>query len=363
MALAAENEILKRDLSKCELDQVALQGDMKDAQEENLILRRMKTTVFSIDSLLDDESTLKYYTAFNKSSFEGIGEFLLPQSQSCTLFTYNTKGNPSKLSSLSMRDQLLLTICKLRHNLDFQDLGYRYGITFQTASVIFNTWVNYMFLRFGEISFWPPRDVLFQQMPEDYAKEFPNTFVIVDCTELKIQKPSSLKAQSQTYSDYKSSNTLKALVAVDPRGSVIFSSMLFSGSMSDKEIFKKSKFKATLQNMVEIGYLKEGDGIMADKGFDIEPEVTDCKLVLNIPPFARQGFQMNEDDAMFQKKIAKHRVHVERAIRRIKTFKIISGRIPVSLMSSIDQIWFVCSFLTNFMPPCIRWDDQVVDQD
>ena len=67
-------------------------------------------------------------------------------------------------------------------------------------------------------------------------------FVIIDCTEFKIQKPSSLNPQSQCYSDYKSCTTLKGLVGVDPRGSIIFSSMLFTGSISDKDITISSGF-------------------------------------------------------------------------------------------------------------------------
>ena len=163
------------------------------------------------------------------------------------------------------------------------DLAYRFGVSKQTSSIIFTYWVNYMFLLFEELSFWPNRDAIAQQMPSKYAEEFPTTFALLDCTEIRTTKPSSLKAQSQTYSDYKSGNTLKGLVACDPRGSVMFASMLFSGSMSDKEIFVKSGFQEMLTDLIREGYLKEGDGLMADKGFNIEDEVHKCGLKLNIP--------------------------------------------------------------------------------
>ncbi len=170
----------------------------------------------------------------------------------------------------------------------------------------------------------------------------------------KIEKPSSLKVQSQTYSDYKSTNTLKSLVAVDPRGSVIFSSMLFSGSISDKELFVRSGLQDQLKQLVEIDYLSQGDALMGDKGFNIEEAVKASGLLLNIPPFASSATQMSEADVSRTRKIAKHRVHVERAIRRIKIFKNMGGKFPVSLMASVNQIWYVCSFLTNFMPLCIN---------
>ena len=93
---------------------------------------------------------------------------------------------------------------------------------------------------------------------------------------------------------------------------------------------------------------------MGDKGFNIEREVEEIGLKLNIPPFAVSGLQMSEKDVSYTKQIAKHRVHVETEIRRIQTFKVVSGRIPLSIMGSINQIWSVCAFLTNFMPPCIQ---------
>lgn len=111
---------------------------------------------------------------------------------------------------------------------------------------------------------------------------------------------------------------MKGLVPCDPRGSVTFASMLFSGGISDKDIFVQSKFEEMLKDLLDEGYLLQGDGLMADKGFNIEEEVEKCELQLNIPPFATTGKQMTKSDALLTKKIAKHRVHVERAIERIK---------------------------------------------
>ncbi|KAJ8298366.1 hypothetical protein KUTeg_024897 [Tegillarca granosa] len=50
------------------------------------------------------------------------------------------------------------TFSKLRNNFDLQDLGFRFCVTKQIAVVIFNSWVNNMFLRFGEVSIWPHWD-------------------------------------------------------------------------------------------------------------------------------------------------------------------------------------------------------------
>ena len=59
-------------------------------------------------------------------------------------------------------------------------------------------------------------------------EKWPNNVAIIDCTELKIQVPSSLVKQSQSYSNYNSTNTLKGLVGVDAKGGFLFYLVMLS---------------------------------------------------------------------------------------------------------------------------------------
>ncbi len=86
-----------------------------------------------------------------------------------------------------------------------------------------------------------------------FKEEFTNTFAVFDCTGLKIQRPSSLVFQSQTYSTNMSTNTLKSLVACDPRGAVIYVSALFTGAISDKEIFNECNILDILKGYILCG--------------------------------------------------------------------------------------------------------------
>ncbi len=47
------------------------------------------------------------------------------------------------------------------------------------------------------------------------------------------------------------------------------------------------------------------------------------------------------------------RIHVERAIGRIKNFQILKGMVPISMARLANQIIFVCAFLTNFLPALV----------
>ena len=73
-------------------------------------------------------------------------------------------------------------------------------------------------------------------MPKVFRQKYPLTMVVLDCTELLIEKPSCFHAQSETYSSYKSHNTAKGLVAIAPNGALTFVSDLYGGHCSEKVI-------------------------------------------------------------------------------------------------------------------------------
>ncbi|XP_028407187.1 uncharacterized protein LOC114529576 [Dendronephthya gigantea] len=164
-------------------------------------------------------------------------------------------------------------------------------------------------------------------MPENIKDNYPKTRVIVDCTELFIDTPSQPRSQSATFSTYKNHNT-----------------ELYAGNTSDKQL---------TQDCGTLDLLEEGDEIMADRGFEIE----DCLphgVSLNIPPFLGDQLQFCQADEVKTQRIAKHQIHVERAIQRIKTFGILKHDLPISMAADFNKIWVVCAYLTLFFRPLIR---------
>ncbi|CAG6022063.1 unnamed protein product, partial [Menidia menidia] len=126
------------------------------------------------------------------------------------------------------------------------------------------------------------------------------------------------------------------------------SAELFTGSISDKAITKASGFYETIQQLKDVGYIQNGDGVMADKGFTIKDEINALGLSLNIPPFASADKQLSQANLALTDKIARHRVHVERLISRIKDFQIVGCTIPAILFPKLNRIWAVCCYLTLF---------------
>ena len=95
---------------------------------------------------------------------------------------------------------------------------------------------------------------------------------------------------------------------------------------------------------------------MADRGFTIEDDLKAIKVHLNIPSFLRGRDQLTAAEVKESQTIASVRIHVERAIQRIKKFKVIQNTIPLTLHGSVNQIWTVCCLLCNFLSPLIQKD-------
>ena len=144
--------------------------------------------------------------------------------------------------------------------------------------------------------------------------------MILDCTEIKCQMPSSLFLNSRLFSSYKNHTTLKGLIGIAPSGAIIFLSQLYTGSISDGEIVERS-------GILDLPF-SEGDDIMADKGFAIE-DLLPLGVPLNISPFVGQAQQMSPEDVVKTQGIAALRIHVERAINKIKNFHIWDKVTPV----------------------------------
>ena len=187
---------------------------------------------------------------------------------------------------------------------------------------------------------FPSQAMVRKYMPSQF-KEYPTTRIIIDGTEVFIQTPSSMVSQSQTWSQYKHHNTWKALVGISRNGCITFVSRLWSGRVSDKELNKKSGI---------LNLFDYGNNVMADRGFDIA-DILPEGVALNISQLKGIQDQLTAEESEETARTAAVRIHVERAIGRVKCYHILNGVIPLSLSPLINQIFTVCCYLTNFLQP------------
>lgn len=246
---------------------------------------------------------------------------------------------------LDVRDQVLLTLMKLRLNLMIGDLSRRFFISESVTSKIISYWVNKLEEVTRPLIPWLPRETIQATMPAVFKAKHPNTTCILDCSESLLQKPKNLDSRGESYSHYYSHNTVKYLVSVAPCGLIMFISAAYGGRCSDKFITMDSGI---------LEYLRPGDEVMADRGFTIRDILFERRVNLVIPSFTRKGAQLSEAQVTSTRRIANVRIHVERAIRRLKVFKILSQVVPISLVPKVDKILRICAALVNLRADLIR---------
>lgn len=126
---------------------------------------------------------------------------------------------------------IFLTLVRLRHAFPEEHLAYPFKVSRSTVSRIFLSWINLLYFKLGSIPIWQSKELIEETMPIAFKEKYPATRCISDCTEIKICKPSSLRAQSQCFSSYKNTTTAKGLLGIAPFGAPVFISDLYTGSI------------------------------------------------------------------------------------------------------------------------------------
>ena len=125
-------------------------------------------------------------------------------------------------------DEFFLVLTRLRLGSLEQDLAERFRVSTATISRICTTWIKFLDKQLRPLITWPSRTLIDKHMPSQFRELYPTTRVILDCTEIFTEKPSSLPVQSAMYSTYKHHNTFKGLVGISPVGAITFISELYA---------------------------------------------------------------------------------------------------------------------------------------
>ena len=257
---------------------------------------------------------------------------------------YHKEGvsKPGKARKLSLEAEFLMVMMRIRLGLLQEHLADIFKVSVSTVSRTVITWVNFMYDHTQGLVAWPTRQQILYNLPKAF-QDFPQTQIVLDCTEFFIQKPSSLLAQNLTWSEYKHHNTIKVLIGVSPSGMVTFVSVVWGGRVSDRHI---TEFSGLLPR------LDPGMTIMADKGFTIE-DLLPPAVNLNMPPKIPSRRQMTKEEFFKTAHIASARIVVEMKMEQIKNYEILNRTIPISEMHLAEQYIFICAALTNLLPPLL----------
>lgn len=262
-----------------------------------------------------------------------------------------------KSKTLTLFQEFVMVLIKLRLILPLQDLAFQFGVSLSTVSRTFTAWLTVMDVRLSHLIRWPERDELWRTMPMCFQFSFGKKTIITDCFEVFIERPSNLLARSQTFSNYKYHNTVKVLIRITPQGSVCFTSKAWGGRTSDKYLTERC---GLLDN------LKAGDLVLADRGFTIRESVALYQAQLAIPAFTKGKNQLDPFDVERTRGIADVRIHMARVIGLLRQkYTILQSTLPLDYLTCsnnaancplIDRMIRVCSALTNLCPSVVPFE-------
>ncbi|XP_069111672.1 uncharacterized protein [Argopecten irradians] len=103
---------------------------------------RDSQAIFSCSNL--SAANYHYYTGFSCDKFNDLLKVLVP-SDSEEILTWTKIVSGNGIKHVSLEDQLLLVLMKLRLNFDFVHLSHLFGISSEACSGLFSNWINYMY--------------------------------------------------------------------------------------------------------------------------------------------------------------------------------------------------------------------------
>lgn len=309
---------------------------------------RKETVVqpFTEEYFVNNEDRVRFYTGL--SGFDVLD----------ITFRFVSPLVSRKSKTLTLFQEFVMVLIKLRLNVPLQDLAFRFGVSLSTISRKFTTWMTVLDVRLSPLIRWPERDELWRTMPMCFQFSFgKKTTIIIDCFEISIERPSNLLARAQTFSNYKHRNTVKVLIGITPQGSVCFTSKAWGGRTSDKYLTERCGF---------LNNLKPGDVVLADRGFTISESVAFYQAQSGTPAFTKGKNQLDPFDVERTRGIANMRIHVERVIGLLRQkYTILQSTLPLDYLTCsnnaancplIDRMIRVCSALTNLCPSVVPFE-------
>uniref|UniRef100_T1JMC0 Transposase Helix-turn-helix domain-containing protein n=1 Tax=Strigamia maritima TaxID=126957 RepID=T1JMC0_STRMM len=120
-------------------------------------------------------------------------------------------------SELSLRNHIVFAMCKLKTNISFRCLAFLFNISSSTCTRYFRKTVLLLAKVLECLIVWPDKEEILANIPKCFQK-YKRTRVVVDCTEVTVEKPLCLTCRILTYSHCKDTHTIKILIGVSPSG-------------------------------------------------------------------------------------------------------------------------------------------------
>lgn len=316
-------------------------GEITAAEE-----RLLKEVGIQVDLTSENSGVMTSLLTSDKRLFAATGIHSVKLLNSFTkCFDQIGPDTNQKKFMMCTRDRIVLTMMRIKLAISFSALAAFFDVLVQTCSNYFKDSVIVLSKILRCAILWPDKEFILKNMPKCFSK-YRCTRVILDAYEIPVEKPKCIQCRVRLYSHYKKNFTAKIMMLCSPSGLITHCSPAFGGRASDKVV----TLNTGIYEMCD-----PGDGIMVDKGFDIDTECQDHLIKLIRPPFMRKK-KFSTAESVECAKIARARVHVERIIQRVRQYLFLRNKIPWNLISYLDDIVIIVSGLVNLSKPIMARD-------
>ena len=155
-----------------------------ELEKANRRIYSLQMQLFTPERFKEDDASIRFYTGFpNWSTFMAV---LITWIQAWRVnIKYSVSQSSSDLStdfyeadrvvgrkkgrSRTLRpvDEFSAVMCRLRQGFAEEHLAHLFQIFVSMVSRIFISWINFMYLRLGQLNIWPSREAIDKSMPED----------------------------------------------------------------------------------------------------------------------------------------------------------------------------------------------------
>jgi len=217
--------------------------------------------------------------------------------------------------TLSLADQVLLTIIWLRQYPTFAVLGYLFGLDDRPASRTVARLLPLLEAVGRDSMRLPDPGPHHRRDLPQLLKNTPGLLVLVDTFEQRVQRAAAPAEQKKWYSGKKKCHTIKSQIAVEEEsGRIVDVGDSVPGPTADITVLKASGLLARLP---------PGTGLMGDSAYQgldkLHPEGYS-------PRKKPQGQPRPEEDRRYNRAIARRRIKAEHSIGRLRRFAALTDR-------------------------------------
>ncbi|KAM3923538.1 uncharacterized protein RB166_012553 isoform 1-T2 [Leptodactylus fuscus] len=268
---------------------------------------------FCMNSIKNDNKWVRFYTGFY--SYEHLTDFLgfLTADQKLCTGKIQRKTEVGPQSALSLEDQLLLVLTRLRLGLLLQDLAFRFRVSESTVSRYWLNWTELLHARLTQIPirysaryldlFQPKRTVQYQGL----------TCTIMDCTDLFFEVQAKDRAKPSSTHPSRNHYLRRGYAIASPNGFITFSTSLPFGIA-----------------------IKVMDGKSHEEMYEgIRP-------LFELPPFMQNvPTRLSKQ----QKEMSRQVLSILSLIDKALHFRFLKCIYPQNMEAQVDQAWIICCYL------------------